>query len=76
MSTSNSFKRPGRWKNALTNLGLLTFTLLLCLAGTEGALRLAGYGNLEIYEPHPLVYWRLKPNQDCYTKIDHKPVHV
>ena len=39
-------------------------------------MRIMGYGNLEIYEPDPLLFWRLQPNQDCYTKIDHKPVHV
>lgn len=76
MNMSNSSKRPRRWKNALMNLALLAFTLLLCLGVTEVVFRFMGYGNLEIYEPHPLVYWRLKPNQDCYTKIDHKPVHV
>ena len=52
------------------------FVLLLCSAGLEVALRLAGYGNLEIYDPDPLLFWRLRPNQDAFTKIDHKPVHV
>ncbi len=42
----------------------------------EIILRLNGYGNLEIYQPDPLLYWRLKPNQDCFTKVDHKPVHI
>jgi lysophospholipase L1-like esterase len=40
------------------------------------ALRIAGYGDLEIYASDPKLYWKLKPNQDCYTKIDHRPVHV
>jgi lysophospholipase L1-like esterase len=22
------------------------------------------------------VFWRLKPNQDCFTKVGHKPVHI
>ncbi len=39
-------------------------------------MRIAGYGNVEIYQPDPLLYWKLKPNQDCYTKIDRKPVHI
>ncbi|MCK7478321.1 MAG: hypothetical protein M0C28_13665 [Candidatus Moduliflexus flocculans] len=42
----------------------------------EIALRLAGYGNLEMYQPDPKLYWRLKPNQNCFTKIDRKPVHI
>jgi len=65
-----------RWKNSLTNVALAVFTFFLCLALAELVLRFMGYGNVEIYEPDPLVYWRLKPNQNCYTKIDHKPVHI
>jgi lysophospholipase L1-like esterase len=42
----------------------------------EIALRIMGYGNLEIYEPDRKLYWRLKPNQNCYTKIDRRPVHI
>ena len=42
----------------------------------ELVLRINGYGKLEIYEPDPALYWRLKPNQKCYTKIDHKPVRI
>ncbi len=82
MSTSSSSEilapaaRPSRLKNALKNLALFGFTLLLCVGLTELALRILGYGNVEIYEPHPQLYWRLKPNQDCFTKIDRKPVHV
>ena len=82
MSTSSSSEtpapatRPSRLKNVLKNLALFGFTLLLCVALTELALRILGYGNVEIYEPHPQLYWRLKPDQECYTKIDRKPVHV
>ncbi len=75
-SSSDSKPPASRWKNTLKNLALFSFTLLLCVAFTELALRILGYGNVEIYEPHPRLYWRLKPNQDCYTKIDRKPVHV
>jgi lysophospholipase L1-like esterase len=39
-------------------------------------LRVCGYGNVEIYEPDPVLYWKLKPNQNCYTKVDRKPVHI
>lgn len=63
-------------KNLLKNLALSAFVLLLCFGGLEVALRMAGYGNLEIYDPDPLLFWRLRPNQDAFTKIDHKPVHV
>lgn len=47
-----------------------------CILICEVILRLYGYGNLEIYQPDPLLYWKLKPNQDCFTKVDHKPVHI
>lgn len=60
----------------LQNLALALGTFLFCVVALEVLLRLSGYGNLEIYEPDPKVYWKLKPNQDCYTKIDHKPVHI
>lgn len=63
-------------KNLLKNLALSTFVFLLCFGGLELVLRAAGYGNLEIYDPDPLLFWRLRPNQDAFTKIDHKPVHV
>lgn len=63
-------------KNLLKNLALSGFVLLLCIAALEGLLRLMGYGNLEIYDPDPLLFWKLRPNQDCFTKIDRKPVHV
>jgi lysophospholipase L1-like esterase len=62
-----------RW---LQNLGLFCGTFLVCTALLEVALRVMGYGNLEIYEPDRKLYWRLKPNQDCYTKIDRRPVHI
>jgi lysophospholipase L1-like esterase len=68
---------PGsRLKRWLQNLALMSVTFLLCVAGFEIALRIAGYGNVEIYQPDPVLYWRLKPDQDCYTKIDRKPVHI
>jgi lysophospholipase L1-like esterase len=77
MSSSSDQTAPkSRGKNALKNLALAFFTFFVCLTLAELALRIAGYGNVEIYEADPIVYWRLKPNQNCYTKIDHKPVHI
>src|SRR5436190_5247865 len=79
MSTSGNSKggaRSRRWKGLLKNLALSSAVFLLCLAVVEVVLRLNGYGNLEIYQPDPKLYWRLKANQDCFTKVDHKPVHV
>jgi len=69
-------KKPTRWKRLLQNLALSSVVFLLCAAGAEIVLRIAGYGDLEIYQPDPKLYWRLKPNQDCYTKIDRRPVHI
>lgn len=65
-----------RWRRLLQNLTLAGGVFLLCFVVCEAALRFAGYGNLEIYEPHPQLYWRLKPNQDCFTKVDRRPVHI
>lgn len=68
--------KSSRIKGLLINLGVFAFTLLICFAILEITLRFCGYGNLEIYQPDAKLYWKLKPNQDCFTKIDHKPVHV
>jgi lysophospholipase L1-like esterase len=65
-----------RLKRILQNTLLMAGTFALCCLALEIALRLAGYGHVEIYEPDPVLYWKLKPNQDCYTKIDRKPVHI
>src|SRR6266404_2609660 len=67
---------PSRWKRLAQNLALSLGVFLLCAGVFELLLRFNGYGNLEIYEPDPPLYWILKPNQDCYTKIGHKPVHI
>ena len=75
-TTSAPTRRPSRLKRWLQNLALMAVTFALCCLVLEVALRVAGFGNLEIYQPDPLLYWKLKPNQDCFTKIDHKPVHV
>ena len=68
--------KPRRWKVRLQNFALALGTFFLCIIALEVVLRLNGYGNVEIYEPDPKLYWKLKPDQDCYTKIDHKPVHI
>src|SRR5690349_16372404 len=60
----------------LANLALSCCSLLLFVGMLEGALRWLGYGNVEIYQADPLLYWRLKPNQNCYTKVNHRPVHI
>ena len=65
-----------RWKPLLLNLALSFVTFLVCGVALELVLRLNGYGNLEIYQPDPSLYWKLKPNQDCYTKVDLRPVHI
>jgi len=65
-----------RLKGWVQNLALMVGTFTLCCLVLEAALRIAGYGNLEIYQADPQVLWKLKPDQDCYTKVDRKPVHV
>src|SRR5262245_28768345 len=68
-------RRP-RIRSILQNLALSAGSLLLCFVILEIILRFSGYGNVELYEPDPVLYWKLKPNQDCFTKIDRKPVHI
>jgi lysophospholipase L1-like esterase len=69
-------RKKSRFAGFLQNMGLAGVTFLFCFVAVEIALRLCGFGNLEIYAADPVLYWRLKPNQNCYTKIDHKPVHI
>jgi lysophospholipase L1-like esterase len=66
-------RRRGR---LLPKLVLASASLLVFLLLAEVVLSLAGFGNVEIYEPDPKLFWRLKPNQDCFTKVDNKPVHI
>src|SRR6266404_4190437 len=63
-------------KRLLRNLLLSGVVFLFCGAALELTLRLMGYGNLEVYLSDAKLFWRLKPNQDCYTKIGHKAVHI
>jgi lysophospholipase L1-like esterase len=79
MSANSDPPPPARqpfWKRLRQNLLLSGTVFLLCFVVLEMTLRLMGYGNLEIYQPDAKVFWRLKPNQDCFTKVDHKPVHI
>jgi lysophospholipase L1-like esterase len=63
-------------RNLGKNLALALGSFLFCFLLLELVLRVAGFGNLEIYEPDPKFYWRLKPNQNCLTKVGRKPVHI
>ena len=65
-----------RGKRWLHKLGLALGSFMFCVVLIEAVLRLNGYGDLEIYLPDPKLYWRLKPNQECFTKVDHHPVHI
>jgi lysophospholipase L1-like esterase len=82
MSTSTSPDQrsaaPARsWgKRLLINLSLSACSLLLFVALLEVGLRILGYGRVELYEPDPVLYWKLKPNQKCFTKVNHQPVRI
>lgn len=78
MSSNSESTKPKRswFKSLLQNLAIFGATFLFCVIVTELVLRIMGYGNLEIYEPDPLLYWRLKPNQTCHTKVNRKLVHI
>ena len=65
-----------KFKNLAKNLALSATSFLLCLLLLELVLRFCGYGNVEIYAADPKLFWRLKPNQHCYTKIGRKPVRI
>ena len=65
-----------RLKHGLQNTGLVIGSIFFVLFVLEITLRVAGYGNVEIYQPDPKLMWKLLPNQTCYTKVDHKPVHI
>ncbi|MBI4327060.1 MAG: SGNH/GDSL hydrolase family protein [Chloroflexi bacterium] len=65
-----------RIKGLLKNLALALGTFLFCFLLLEITIRFMGYGNVEIYEADPLLYWRNKPNQNCRTTVERKPVHI
>ncbi|MFO1499622.1 MAG: SGNH/GDSL hydrolase family protein [Verrucomicrobiota bacterium] len=68
--------QPKSRRALLINLSLSAASLLVFVALLELAFRLLGYGNVEIYQADPQLYWKLKPNQHCYTKVDHRPVNI
>ena len=69
-------RKSSRTRRLLQNLALASAVFLGCILICELVLRFAGYGHLEIYEPDAKLYWKLKPNQDCFTKVGHQPVHI
>lgn len=71
-----TLRGPSRRKRLAQNLALSGFVFVLCFVVLELVLRIAGYGNLEIYAPDEKLFWRLKPNQQCFTKVNRKPVRV
>lgn len=65
-------RRPGLGaKLLLAGTSVVVFLVL-----SEIVLRFCGFGQVEIYEPDRRLYWRLRPNQNCFTKVDRKPVHI
>jgi lysophospholipase L1-like esterase len=69
-------KQPFSKKRLLLKIGFSAAVFLLCIVVAETTSHLMGYGNLEVYDPDPGVYWRLTPNQNCFTKVNHQPVRI
>ncbi len=69
-------KRPFSAKRLFLKLSFSAGVFLLCVAVAEAVLRLMGYGDLEVYDPDPHLYWKLRPNQRCFTKVNHEPVRI
>src|SRR5574341_16811 len=65
--------RATEWRH---RIGLIAGSILAVLAVMEMALRVAGYGSVEVYAPDPDLLWRLKPNQETVTKIGQKEVRI
>ncbi len=86
MNDESSVRRPaaretssGRsgWRSRLgVKLLVAGLSLGLLLLAAEIGLRIAGFGRVEIYDADPKLFWRLKPNQECFTKVDRKPVRI
>lgn len=73
----NDHKSKKKKMKAISQNLALTFTsLLLFILLLEVILRGIGYGNLVIYQPDPYLVWKPVPNQNCYTKVGHKPVYI
>lgn len=71
----HNIKEPKK-KVVLQNVALVFASLLVFFIVLEIVLRFFGYGNLVIYKPDPKLYWKPLANQNCYTKVNHKPVHI
>jgi hypothetical protein len=69
-------KRRFSGKRLFLKLGFSGGVFLLCIVLAELTLHMIGYGDLEVYDPDPQLYWRLRPNQNCFTKVNHQPVRV
>lgn len=52
----------------------LSVCAVLLLA--EIILHFQGYGQIEIYEPDKKLFWKLRSNQKCFTKVGHKSVRI
>jgi len=69
-------KRRFSAKRLFLKLGFSAAVFLLCIVVAEVTLHVMGYGDLEVYDPDPHLYWRLRPNQNCFTKVNHQPVRI
>jgi len=76
IKTNQHKLEKSRKKVLLQNIGLVFASLFLFLFVLEIIIRFFGYGNLVIYQPDPKLFWKPLPNQSCYTKFGHKPVHI
>jgi lysophospholipase L1-like esterase len=76
MTTAAGSRKPSRLKLLAMGCAVAAVLCLLLLMLAELVLSFAGFGNVEIYQPDPVLYWRLKPGQQCFTKVNHEPVRV
>ena len=71
------FKQNGAGvRNLLKNLSVSLVGIVMLLVCLEVGLRLAGYGNLIIYESDENLYWKPVPNQKRVTKVGQYPIQV
>ena len=71
-----NLKGHSKKKKFYQNISLLFISITIFCLLLEVTLRLFGYGNLILYQPDPNLFWKPKPNQNCFTKIGHKPIYV
>jgi hypothetical protein len=67
---------PSRFRLVVMGCVVAALMVGVLLVLAEIVLRLAGFGQVEIYEPDPRLYWRLQPHQQCFTKVNHQPVRI